>query len=64
MRLRRYGLLLGVFLVCLLLLTVQTRGGGTGQAADVVAFLVTPIQGLLVKIHRGALGLWTTYGDW
>src|SRR5207244_310614 len=63
-RLRRYGLLLGVFLVCLLLLTVQTRGGETGRAADVVALLVTPIQGLLVKVHRGALGLWTTYVDW
>ncbi len=64
MRLRRYGLLLAVFLVCLLLLTVQTRGGGTGGAADVVALLVTPIQGLLVKIQRGALGVWTTYVDW
>ncbi len=64
MRLHRYGLLLGVFLVCLLLLTVQTRGGETGRAADVVALLVTPIQGLLVKVHRGALGLWTTYVDW
>ena len=23
--------------------------------------LITPVQGLLVKIHRGALGIWTTY---
>jgi rod shape-determining protein MreC len=53
-----------VFLVSLLLLTVQTRGGGTGGASDVVAGLMTPVQGLLVKIHRGALGIWTTYTDW
>ncbi len=64
MRLRRYGLLLTVLLACLLLLTVQTRGGGTGRAADVVALVITPFQSLLAKIHRGALGVWTTYVDW
>jgi rod shape-determining protein MreC len=63
-RSRRYGLLVSVFLVSLLLLTVQTRGGGTGGASDVVAALITPVQGLLVKIHRGALGIWNTYTDW
>ena len=31
-RFRRYGLLVAVLLVCLVLLTVQTRGGGTGRA--------------------------------
>jgi len=50
--------------VCLLLLTVQTRGGGTGRAADVVAILVTPAQSILGKIHRQALSLWTTYVEW
>ena len=64
MRTRRYGLLVSVFLVSLLLLTVQTRGGGTGGAGDVVAALMTPVQGLLVKIHRGALGIWNTYTEW
>jgi rod shape-determining protein MreC len=63
-RLREYGLLLAVSLVCLLLLTAQTRGLGTARAADVVALAVTPVQSLLVKIHRGALGFWTTYVDW
>jgi len=63
-RSRRYGLLVSVFLASLLLLTVQTRGGGTGGASDVVAALMTPVQGLLVKIHRGALGIWNTYTDW
>ena len=53
-----------MFLASLLLLTVQTRGGGTGGASDVVAALMTPVQGLLVKIHRGALGIWNTYTDW
>jgi rod shape-determining protein MreC len=53
-----------VLLVCLLLLTVQTRGGGTGRAPDVIALLVTPVQGLLMKIHRGALGAWMSYVDW
>lgn len=64
MRVRRYGLLVSVLLICLLLLTVQTRGGGTGRAPDVIALLVTPVQGLLMKIHRGALGAWTNYVDW
>lgn len=57
-------LLAVVLLVCLFLLTVQTRGGGTGRAGDVVASVTTPLQSLLVKIHRGALGVWTTYVDW
>jgi rod shape-determining protein MreC len=63
-RVRRYVLLAVVLLVCLFLLTVQTRGGGTGRAGDVVASVTTPLQSLLVKVHRGALGIWTTYVDW
>jgi rod shape-determining protein MreC len=63
-RFRRYGLLASVLLVCLLLLTVQTRGGGPGRVADLVALAVTPIQSLLMNIHRGALGIWTNYVDW
>jgi rod shape-determining protein MreC len=53
-----------VLLVSLLLLTVQTRGGGTGRAGELVAIAVTPVQSLLVRIHRGALGLWANYIDW
>ena len=64
MRVRRYGILLAVLLVSLLLLTVQTRGGGTGRAGDLVTIAVTPIQSLLVRIHRGALNLWANYVDW
>ncbi len=29
-----------------------------------VAYLVTPVQSVLVKVHRGALAIWTTYVDW
>jgi len=63
-RLRRYGLLASVILVALLLLTVQTRGGGAGPSGDAVAVIVTPVQSVLVKIHRGALGIWTNYVGW
>ena len=41
MRVRRYGILLAVLLVSLLLLTVQTRGGGTGRAGELVAIVDT-----------------------
>ncbi len=64
MRFRRYGLLVSVLLVSLLLLTVQTRGGGTGRAGELVGLVVTPVQNLLVRIHRGAVGLWSVYVDW
>jgi rod shape-determining protein MreC len=63
-RLRKYGLLVAIALVCLLLLTAQTRGLGMGRAADAVALVVTPLQIALVKIHREALGLWNAYVDW
>ena len=53
-----------MLLVSLVLLTVQTRGGGTGREGDFVAVVITPLQSLLVKIHRGALAIWTTYVDW
>ncbi len=64
MRVRRYGILLAVLLVSLLLLTVQTRGGGTGRASELVTVAVTPVQGLLVRIHRSALDFWANYVEW
>ena len=64
MRSRRFGLLVSVLLVSLLLLTVQVRGGGAGRAGDLVAMVLTPVQSLLVKVHRGAVGLWSSYADW
>ena len=64
MRLRSGVLLASIVLICLLLLTLQTRGGGTGRAADLVALAVTPAQSVLVKTHRAALSVWNTYQDW
>ena len=64
MRVRRYGILLAVLLVSLLLLTIQTRGGGTGRASELVTVAVTPVQGLLVRIQRSALDFWANYVEW
>ena len=64
MRFRRYGLLLAVLLISLLLLTVQTRGGGPTRAGDLVALAITPVQSLLAKAHRGALATWHTFTEW
>jgi rod shape-determining protein MreC len=61
---RRYGLLIAVLLVCLVLLTVQTRGGGTGRAADVLSILTTPAQIVMTKVHRGAVSFWVGYREW
>jgi rod shape-determining protein MreC len=63
-RVRRYGILLAVLLVSFLLLTVQTRGGGTGRAGELMAIVLTPVQSMLVRVHRGALGFWANYVDW
>lgn len=63
MRVRRYALLIAVVLVCLVLLTVQVRGGA-GGATDALALLTTPAQVALAKLQRGALALWTGYVDW
>ena len=63
MRIRRLALLASILVVCLLLLTLQTRGRASG-AADLVARVTTPVQKTLAAIHRGAFGLWSTYLDW
>jgi rod shape-determining protein MreC len=57
-------LLLGtIVLVCLVLLTLQTRGRASA-ASDLVAFITTPVQTVLARVHRGTFGLWSTYLDW
>ena len=63
MRIRRLVLLGSMVLVCLVLLTLQTRGRASG-AGDVVAVLTTPVQTVLARIHRTTFGLWATYLDW
>lgn len=62
MRDRKYVLLISVLLVCLLLLTLQTRGAG--GAGEVVAWVTTPVQTLVTWLHRSALALWSTYREW
>ncbi len=49
--------------LCLLLLTLQTRGEGA-TAGRVIALVTTPLQTVLTKVGRSAFGLWTTYLDW
>ena len=63
MKTRKFALLVSAVAVCLLLLTLQTRGYGAG-ATDLVAFVTTPIQAGLAKAHRGAVAAWETYLDW
>jgi rod shape-determining protein MreC len=62
-KIRALALVVFVAVVCLLLLTVQTRGYRP-RAADALTVLTTPVQAGLAKVHRGAFGLWSTYLDW
>ena len=64
MKLRKYALLLLVVAVCLLLLTVQTRGVSGGGAADVLSLVTTPFQIVIVKLHRAGTSIWSEYVDW
>jgi rod shape-determining protein MreC len=62
---KRRGVLMlgGAILTCLVLLTLQTRGRAS-VAVDAVTVVATPVQMVLARVHRGALGLWATYLDW
>lgn len=64
MRLRRYALLLLVLAACLGLLTLQSRGAGTGRVADFVSVVITPFQLVVAKTHRATVAVWQTYRDW
>jgi rod shape-determining protein MreC len=63
LKIRTLVLPVAIGAVCLLLLTVQTRGQRPGTA-DALALVTTPVQLAAAKIHRGAFGLWSTYLDW
>ena len=63
MRIRKFGLLLALVGVCLLLLTLQSRGYGA-RASDFVAVVTTPLQAGYARVTGGALVVWTTYLDW
>jgi rod shape-determining protein MreC len=62
-KVRRFGVLVAVLGVCLLLLTLQTRGAGA-TAGQIVGLVTTPLQAVLTKVNRSAVGLWATYLDW
>jgi len=62
-RIRQFGLLVAALGVCLLLLTLQTRGEGA-TAGQLVGFVTTPLQTVLTKVNRSAVGVWATYLDW
>ena len=63
MKIRRLLVLVSVLLVCLVLLTLQTRGYGA-SAGEAVAFITTPIQKAIAAVPRAAVGVWSVYVDW
>lgn len=63
MKIQKLVLLLSLVGICLLLLTLQTRGYGSA-ASDVFAIVTTPISTGLAKASRSTFGLWSTYLDW
>jgi rod shape-determining protein MreC len=62
-RIRRFVLLGSTVAVCLLLLTLQSRGRTLG-VGEIVGVVTTPVHLALAAVHRGALGVWTTYVEW
>jgi rod shape-determining protein MreC len=62
-KVRGLALLGSLLVVCLVLLTLQSRGRSS-RAADVVAVVTTPVQTVLARANRTAFGLWSTYLDW
>ena len=63
MKIQKVALLVSLVGICLLLLTLQTRGYGSA-AGDLFAVVITPIQTGLAKGSRATFGLWATYLDW
>lgn len=63
MKIRSFALLGIVVGVCLLLLTLQMRGGSAGTS-DALALFTTPVQTVLARVNRAAFGMWSTYLDW
>ena len=63
MRIRRLTVLVSILVVCLVLLTLQTRGYGS-RAGDAVALLTTPVQTAIAAVPRAAVSVWSMYLDW
>jgi rod shape-determining protein MreC len=64
LRYRKYSRLLLVLLASFTLLTVQQRRPESQWLADGVAAVTAPVQTAFARVHRTALGLWTTYLEW
>jgi rod shape-determining protein MreC len=62
-KIQKLLLLAAVVGICLLLLTLQTRGYGSAPR-DFFAIVTTPISTGLAKASRATFGLWSTYLDW
>jgi len=62
-KIRKVALLASLVAVCLLILTLQSRGYGA-PARDAFAIVTTPFSAGLAKASRATFGLWTTYLDW
>jgi rod shape-determining protein MreC len=61
-KLRPFVLLGSVLAACLVLLTLQTRGGQ--GAGEVLAWATSPFQMLLGNVNRSAVAVWNGYRDW
>jgi rod shape-determining protein MreC len=62
-KIQKLVLLVSLVGICLLLLTLQTRGYGSAPR-DFFAIVTTPISTGLAKASRATFGLWATYLDW
>ena len=63
MKIQKLLLLVSLVGVCLLLLTLQTRGYGSA-ARDFLTMVTAPVQTGLARASRATFGLWSTYLDW
>jgi rod shape-determining protein MreC len=63
-RYRKYSRLFLVLFASLALLTVQHKRPEGQWLADGVTAVTAPVQEAFARIHRGALGLWSTYREW
>ena len=63
-RYRKYSRLLLVLLASFALLTFQQTRPEGQWLADAVAAVTAPVQAGFARLHRRALGVWTTYLEW
>jgi rod shape-determining protein MreC len=63
-RYRKYTRLLLVCLASFVLLSYQQSRPNGLWLAEGIAAVAAPIQAAFARVHRGAVGLWTTYLEW